>query len=165
MGARIQVNDPSWTTSRAGLLLASLGVIASLVFVGLELRQNTEAPRAQTRQGLADRNAQTIYSVAENPALARAWTLRWQRDAVAGQSLTMVDSAQANWAMWGMLRFVEHAFLQVEEGVLPESSLDGYGFRGNNNFMTPQFATFWRGIRHRFDAGFVAALEAEYDLE
>ena len=142
-----------------------MGVIGSLVFVGLELRQNTTAVRAQTRQGLADRNAQTIYSVAENPELARAWTLMWQRDTLAGQVLTMADSAQARWGMWGMLRQVEHAFLQVEEGVLPRSSLMGYGFRGNTNFMTPQFASFWESIRHRFDARFVAAFEAEYDLE
>lgn len=159
------MNEPSSATSRVGRLLAALGVIASLVFVGLELRQNTAAVRAETRQGLADRNAQAIYAVAENPELARAWTLRWQRDSLTGQALTMVDSTQANWAMWGMLRMVEHAFLQVEEGALPESSLGGYGFRGNNNFETPQFARFWQGVRHRFDAGFVAAFEAEYDLE
>jgi hypothetical protein len=161
------VNDPSslGATSRAGQLLAALGVIASLVFVGLELRQNTSAVRAQTRQGLADRNAETIYSVAENPELARAWALRWGNDPRLDESLTVVDSIQAGWAMWGMLRFVEHAFLQVEEGLLPASSLDGYAFRGNENFVTPQFATFWQGIRHRFDVRFVAAFEAEYDLE
>ena len=159
------MNDTFSTTSRVGRLLASLGVIASLVFVGLELRQNTAAVRAETRQGLADRNAETIYSVAENPELARAWVLRWQRDSLAAQALTMVDSAQANWAMWGMLRMVEHAYLQVVEGALPESSLNGYGFRANNNFQTEQFASFWRGVRHRFDARFVAALEAEYSLE
>lgn len=164
-GVRISVNDSSSTTSRVGRLLAPLGVIASLLFVGLELQQNTAAMRAETRQGLADRNAETIYSVAENPELARAWALRWQRDTLAGQTLTMTDSAQANWAMWGMLRMVEHAYLQVEEGALPESSLNGYGFRANNNFETPQFASFWRGIRHRFDTRFVTALEAEYGLE
>lgn len=161
------MNDPSSldTRSRAGRILAAFGVIGSLVFVGLELRQNTDALRAQTRQGLADRNAEVIYAVAENPELARAWTLMWQRDSLAGQALTMADSAQARWAMWGMLRFVEHAFLQVDEGLLPESALDGYGFRGNSNFMTRQFKPFWRDIRERFDARFVAALEAEYGLE
>lgn len=159
------MNDPSslGTTSRLGQVLAAAGVIASLVFVGLELQQNTAALRAQTRQGLADRNAEAIYSVATNPELARAWQLRWQRE--PGQPLTAVDSAQATWAMWGMLRFVEHAYLQVAEGALPESSLNGYGFRNNNNFQTPVFAEFWSGIRDRFDPRFVAALEAEYGLE
>ena len=120
-------------TSRVGRTLAALGVIGSLVFVGLELQQNTAALRSQTRQGLADRNAEVVYAVAENPELARAWTLRWQREEGSVPTMTMVDSAQAQWAMWGMLRFVEHAFLQVEEGVLPESALNGYGFRNNNN--------------------------------
>jgi len=160
------LNDPASTTSRVGRLLSALGVIVSLVFVGLQVRQNTEALRAQTRQGLADRDAQVIYSVADNPELARAWTLMWQRDTLAAaQVLTMVDSTQARWAMWGMLRFVEHAYLQVQEGVLPESSLTGYGFHDNNNFQTPQFAAFWHGVRDRFDPRFVAAFEAEYHLE
>lgn len=159
------MNDPSSTTSRVGRLLSALGVIVSLVFVGLQVRQNTEALRAQTRQGLADRDAQVIYSIADNPALARAWTLTWQRDTLAARALTMADSTQARWAMWGMLRFVEHAYLQVDEGALPESSLRGYGFHDNNNFQSPQFASFWRGIRDRFDPRFVAAFEAEYHLK
>ncbi len=160
------MTDPSalGTTSRIGRVLAALGVIASLVFVGLELRQNTAALRAQTRQGLADRNADVVYAVAENPDLARAWTLMWNRDSLESRTMTTTDTAQARWGMWGMGRFVEHAFLQVEEGILPDETLNGYGFRANNNFVTPQFAEFWRGIRERFDPRFVAALEAEYDL-
>jgi hypothetical protein len=61
------VNDPTSTTSRVGRFLSALGVIASLVFVGLQVRQNTQALRTQIRQGLADRDAQVIYSIAENP--------------------------------------------------------------------------------------------------
>ncbi|MDP2530346.1 MAG: hypothetical protein Q8W51_11500 [Candidatus Palauibacterales bacterium] len=159
------MNDPSSTKSRVARLLSALGVIASLVFVGLQVRQNTQALRTQIRQGLADRDAQVIYSIAENPALARAWTLMWQRDTLAARTLTMADSTQARWAMWGMLRMVENAYVQVNEGVLPESSLVGYGFTDNNNFQTPQFAAFWHGIRGRFDPRFVAAFEAEYHLK
>ncbi|HKK92021.1 MAG TPA: hypothetical protein VJ925_01265 [Longimicrobiales bacterium] len=149
------------STSRLGRALAALGVIGSLVFVGLEIQQNTAAIRAQTRQGVADRNADAIYAVAENPELARAWTIVWQ-DGIPGEVATPVDSAQARWAMWGMVRMVEHAYLQVEEGILPESSLNGYGFRDNNNFQNPQFAPFWADIRNRFDPRFVEAFEAEY---
>lgn len=159
------MSDPSVSeaTSRLGRALAALGVIASLVFVGLEIQQNTAAIRAQTRQGLADRNADVVYAVAENPELARAWTIVWQ-DGIPGEVASPVDSAQARWAMWGMLRFVEHAYLQVEEGVLPEGSLNGYAFRDNNNFQTPQFQAFWANIRQRFDVRFVEAFEAEYGI-
>ena len=40
-----------------GNFMAATGVNLSLLFVGLELRQATALARAQTRQGLADRNA------------------------------------------------------------------------------------------------------------
>ena len=137
----------------------------SLVFVGLELRQSTAAARAQTRQGLADRNAEVIYAVAENPELARAWSLRWTVDSEVTGSMSATDSVQAGWAMFGMLRHVENVVLQVQEGVIDETVQNSYGFRYNANFETPQFKAYWPTIRHRFDERFVEAFELEYGLQ
>ena len=61
-----------------GEILAGAAVVASLVFVGLELRQNTAAVRAQTRQGLADQNTEFVSLISGTPELARAWAVRWE---------------------------------------------------------------------------------------
>lgn len=143
-----------------GLLL----VVASMVFVALEIRQNTAAMRAATRQGLAERNAQVIYAVAENPELARAWDIRWSSIAPADSVMTPTDSTQASWAIFGMLRMVENVYLQYLEGVVDESVLDTYGFHNNIYFASDKFRAYWPTARSRFDPRFVPAFEAEYGL-
>lgn len=147
-------------------LAAGAGVILSLIFVGLELRQATQVARAQTRQGLADRNGEILNVVAGNAELAEAWALRWQPEvAVDDPELSPRAFVQSGWAMFGLLRHVENVYLQVVEGVVDESVLDSYGFRNNIQFTTPQFAEYWRLRRARFDPRFVAAFDAEYDFE
>ena len=148
-----------------GELLAGVAVVASLVFVGMELRQNTAAVRAQTRQGLAERNGDFITSISENPELARAFDLRWEPDGISRPGvLTHTDSVQARLAMAGLLRSVENVYLQFNEGVIDETVLESYAFRQNPVFGTPQFLEYWVAVRDRFDARFVAAFEMEYDL-
>ena len=153
-------------TRTIGEVVAGAAVIASLVFVGLELRQNTAAIQAQTRQGLADRGGQFITSISENPELARAFDLMWNpyggtpRDVV----LTYTDSVQARSALVGLLRHIENVYLQYHEGVVDETVLNSYGFRNTPVFQGPEFAEFWPLLRDRFDERFVTAFEVEYGL-
>ena len=146
-----------------GRVLSATGVVLSLVFVGLQLRDNTAAVRAQSRQAIAERSANVIYSVAENPELARAFRLRWG-DSVPGEYLSAFDSVQAGWAMFGLVRHLENTFLQVQEGVIDRSALDTYGFRDNEWVQTQKFEEWWSGVSQRFDQRFVAEFERIYDL-
>jgi hypothetical protein len=154
-----------WSIEAVGRALAALGVILSLLFVGLELRQASQLARAQVRQGLADRNAQQINAISQNRDLARAWaemfTSAWGS---RGVELTMLDTVQAVYALVDMLRHVENVYLQYLEGVVDESVLASYGFRNSRTFVLPQFKPRWEGLRDRFDPRFVEALEAEYGL-
>jgi hypothetical protein len=152
-----------WNGQTVGRIAATMGVILSLVFVGLELRQNRQVARAQLRQGLADGNAAVLSSIAENPELARAWTGIWTSPSPEFD-LSLADTTQARMAMFLLLRHLENVYLQVLEGVVDESVLGSYGFRDNIYFTTPQFIRYWPTIRGRFDSRFAAALEAEYNL-
>ena len=151
-------------TSLIARLLASLGVIVSLVFVGLELRQATVVARAQARQALADRNSEIVFSIAENPALARAWVIRWSSAPPPNEVLTLTDSLQSEWAMTGVLRHLENVYLQQLEGVVDSSVLDTYSFKNSRWYRTPQFADYWSLARVRFDTRFVTAFELEYGI-
>jgi hypothetical protein len=146
-------------------ILAGVGVVASLIFVGLELRQNTVTVRAQTRQGLAAQNTELLALIAGNPELARAWDVRWEPFGPRpNEVLTLADSAQARLALVGLIRLVENVYLQVLEGVVDESVLNTYGFRDTPVFRATKFREYWPSLRARFDTRFVAAFEAEYDL-
>jgi hypothetical protein len=148
-----------------GEALTGAAVIASLIFVGLELRQNTAAVRAQTRQGLAEQNTQFVSLLAGTPEVARAWAVRWELfGPQPNEILTLADSVQAEIALLGMLRMLENVYLQAQEGVVDRGVLDTYGFRNTPVLQGPRFAQRWPLLRIRFDRRFVAALEEEYDL-
>ena len=146
-------------------VLAGVGVVASLIFVGLELRQNTAAVRAQTRQALAQQNTEFVAMIGGSPELARAWDVRWEPFGPRrSEVLTLADSAQARFALVGFIRLIENVHLQFLEGVVDQSVLDTYGFRDTPVFRATKFIEYWPTLRSRFDPRFVAAFEAEYDL-
>ena len=51
-------------------ILANVGVIAGIVFLGIELRQNNELMAAQARQASFENNRQFAEYLFENPDLA-----------------------------------------------------------------------------------------------
>jgi hypothetical protein len=54
--------------------VASVGVIISLIFVGLEIRQNTEVTRAATQHAIYDAVQENSAATLANPALVEALT-------------------------------------------------------------------------------------------
>lgn len=64
---------------RVGELVGLIGVIGSLVFVGLEVRQSTIATRAATDASVADGFRELNLMMASSPELARAMTA-WADD-------------------------------------------------------------------------------------
>ncbi len=139
--------------------LGFLAVVASMVFVGLEIRQNTAVARAQARQFLTENHREFVLTLATEPDLLAAYTDRFPE----GDGRTEAER-QADYAMFVWLRHLENVFLQVQEGVADETFLMGYGFGGQTNLRSPGFADFWTSRRSRFNPDFVAAFEAEYDL-
>ena len=142
-----------------GETLAALGVIASLVFVGLEIQQNTAVARAQTRQALTEDLRDFIMTLSEDKQLFDAFHQKFETSYEGS-----VDDRRAVYVMYARLRMVENVFLQVQEGVVDESIFLSYGWSKQPVFMSPQFRDWWPDHRSRFNPGFVAAFEAEYGL-
>ena len=141
--------------------LGFLAVVASMIFVGLEIQQNTVAQRAETRQGLADASRDMSLAIATNPELNRVWYAMWQPyldDGRAAARLTFSDTLVARSSMFTNLRNVENVFLQMLEGVIDESVLNTYNFN-SPTYDAPFFALYWEATRSSFDSRFVEAFE------
>lgn len=146
--------------------LSAVAVVLSLMFVGLEIRRNTAAQRAETRQGLADASREFTLALSTNADMRRVYYAMFRPDLDDGQAatlLTSTDTIQARISVWTHLRNVENVFLQSLEGVIDESVLDTYGFR-SKIYEGPFFPLFWRDVRSRFDSRFVEAFEEANDL-
>jgi hypothetical protein len=133
--------------------LGFIGVVASLVFVGYEIRQNTQTARAAAYQAIGIATAELHDALAHDPVLARL---------VTRPSNEFTDSeAQrvfSNLVAW--IRMSEMVYTQVELGILPDDAMErlGYGSLGNE-----LFACSWPDLRESVGEAFRDYVENSYD--
>lgn len=145
-------------------LLSAAAVIASLVFLGFEIRQNTVAQRAETRQALADASREFILTIASDRELSRVWHAMWRPEldgGRAGPHLSPADTLQAKAAMHANLRNLENVYLQAMEGVVDADVLGSYGWAGPL-YASPGFWAFWEARKPAYDSRFVLAFEESH---
>ena len=146
-------------------IVAAFAIVGSLIFVGIQMQQNTEAVRINTSQAGVEMWQATSLTMATNPELAQAWT-RETITPFQGESL------QLRWFLNYVLKAAEHNYHQWLEGNL--SDRDWMGIRnrlllhfrvqnhyrnilrdnevGNENFYSPEFITLMKTIMKEADA-------------
>lgn len=138
--------------------VAALGVIASLIFVGLEIRQNTIASRAAAYQAIGIATAAAFDNTAHDRQLI-----------VNGHVKEAADMDEADWLQWanmmsGYARLGETLLLQVEEGILPADAMERLGYVGwRSIFQNPKMACVWPLIRPGVSPSFREFVEEGQD--
>ena len=140
-------------------IAAAVGVILSLLFVALEIQQNTAAVRAQTRQQLTDASSEFLIALATTD-LGELWG-RF----IEGDTMTHLEMNRVVPALVAAVRNMENVYLQTREGVIDESALSSYGWRGSRMYSSDPFAEWWETNRDRFHPDFVQAFAADHGLE
>ena len=120
--------------------LAGAGaVLLGLIFVGLELRQNTAAVEAATLQSLTDASVDYVNILASDPNLTRIWLT----GASDPESLNDIEAGPLHFLLRGQWLRFQNSFLQWKRGTLSDEDwtlYEGYVCRTNNNtegFDTP----------------------------
>ena len=136
--------------------LGTLGLIASLIFVGYEIRQNNVALRASAVQESINVARQQTQMLATNPDLIRIG-LATNR----GEPVTEVEAAQGRWVStsfwWGM----QGIYRQWQFGVLPDEEWDAWRRVICNNIERPGTLELWEGGgRDTYIPSFVAEVES-----
>ena len=147
------------TTLRSvGELVGTLGVLMGLLFVGLELRNSTAVARAETRREVAAQNVDMVMQFTRDDNLLRLWLEAWTLDFVDG--LSAMDRGRLEGIMVAFVLRLESTYLQVEQGLLEESDLAGYGF-SHPHFNEPLFTQFWAGYSPELNPDFVQYFEVQ----
>ena len=142
--------------------LAALGVIASMVFVGLEIRQNNQLARGQARQALAELNQEWLVLLSQDAEFEALYNKVWYTDA----ELEDAEWRRASMMMTMHLRRLENVFFQYAESLVDESALQSYGLQTvSQDLATGRFDRYWveDGWRSGFDPEFVAFLEGQVE--
>lgn len=151
------MNGDSRVLGRWTELIGVLGVIASLVFVGIEIRQNTQAVRGATYQSLTESSMELLFRVADDPEVGGqidAWG--------AGEELDPPIRSKVEALVTAYLRHLENAYYQMEEGTLRPEFLENWS--GNPTFGLPRFKVFWEQRKGAFGHDFQTYFEQRWGL-
>jgi len=132
-------------------ILANLGVIASLVFLGMQVRQEAAASRAATFQQLKDSWVQTNLAEATSVDLANAFetaqTQGWEETSSVERRLLSgyIRTLFHNWS---------NAYYHYEDGTLDENQWESYVREMRSGMRNPLLLQVWSEWGFVFDDQF-----------
>ena len=138
-----------------------LAIFLSLIFVGIEMRQNNIIARASAINELATNQRNWLLDVVTDSELSSIWG-EYLFNAAPAESFNRRDQTRLTGLNQALVINMEQEFLQREMGLLPDELSNLYHFSGSPVFSSDNFAAFWSNERYRYHPTFVAALEQEY---
>lgn len=123
-------------------VLGGLAVLIGLIFVGLELRQNTAAMQAATFQEMAHASSDQMVQIALNPEVRRVYMGGWENpdnlDADEREAFALLQSA-----FWFRM---QNAYLQWQRGTLTDEDWLIYRKILCGSARSPGGSAYWPGF-------------------
>tara|TARA_Y100001970_G_scaffold256561_1_gene334378 strand:- start:885 stop:1340 length:456 start_codon:yes stop_codon:yes gene_type:complete len=136
-----------------------LGVIGSLVFVGIEVRQNSAEIRGSTHQSVSEQINELYLTIAENERLSKLISEMMENSNLRN-SLSPADQISLDFVILTGLRRIENIYLQYLDGILSSDAFDRIGI----SFYRIQYAKeTWEKYKGGFDSDFVTFFETFRD--
>ena len=124
-------------------------VIASLIYVALQLRQNTEMMRAESRNAIQHSKQQELFMMLQNPDIWRGITKQELDD----ESIRIILWLTAS------LRAREHEWFQFRHGVLDESAWKSYATAIPFALANERPRAWWGGTKPMYEKEFVEMVD------
>ena len=135
--------------------LGFVGVIASLIFVGLEIQQNTLASRASAIQESTSVARQQVQMFATDAEVNRINMLGAQDPS----QLNAEEQSRYRWIVLSFLWGMQGLYRQWELGVLPDQEWQGWNTIICWNMANPGMREVWQGLDF-YTPDFVEIVEA-----
>ena len=143
------------TLQEPAQILGGIGVIASIIYVGIHLRNNARALRASTYQQVSVISMQGWLAMAHNGETTGIM-LHGMDDF---SSLNRVEKARFRFVVMGYVKGFENAWFQNEIGTLLENDWVAATSDLHSFFSTPGTHVAWPMVKNRFNPEFVAFLD------
>jgi hypothetical protein len=99
-------------------IMGTVGIVLSLVFVGIQVRDNTRATQAASYQAAAEFDHQLLLTVGSDPDTAVAFSTYVR----APETLSGAAELQGRYLFGAMLRTMENFYIQNQLGTLSAAS-------------------------------------------
>lgn len=132
-------------------LAANLGVFAGILFLVLELQQNTESNMAATRHAVIESDLAILQSLIDNPSIEASIKKMSSDEEVTFEDKVRVE----NWLI-AMARTREHQWVQYQNNMLDERTFDTFLTGLTLNISFPITRKWWDAVAYDyFDDEFV----------
>ena len=138
-----------------GEFLGGVAVIVSLVYLAVQIRQNTLSVRATTFQATTELITDSTARIASDPELARIYA-----GGLSGAGdLSEIDRFRFGLLMVTVVRRLESAYFQREVGVLSEEQWSGIATVIPGLLTSEGGKAWWARSRRIFTGGFQAYVD------
>ena len=136
-------------------LLAAVGVIATLIYLSIQIRQNTKAVRSSSIQNLVQSFSTTAQAALENeyiiPLLLKA--------NAGAEALTQEERTRLHfWFIMTFRRF-EGVYFQRDLGIVDAEVIDGFERSQMAILASKSAQQWWANSKEIFNSGFVSYIE------
>ena len=126
-------------------LIANIGVIGSIVFLGLEMRQNTEMMQSQTRNSIVENQLSVYEKMIENPEL---FDIADKRS--ANLDVADAERQQLHVFILSQLRIWENEFYQYQIGLYAAEEFEARKIWWGRIMRRPVNLQTWRVEQETF---------------
>ena len=132
-----------------------ISVIGSLLFVGIEISQNTQAVRGATHQAVSDQASELYLEIASDERLSKlAYEMLVMN--IKRNELSTTDQMSLDFIQLMGFRRVENIFLQYKNGILSEDAIDRIGMDSYRKAFSRES---WEMFKPGFDPDFIIFFE------
>jgi hypothetical protein len=137
-------------------ICAATGVIMSLIFVGLQIQNNTEASEAATREAINQKDFEYLSLRLDSSVLARA-----NGKLENGEELSSLEESQLVHQEYVNFILFEHSYYQYSKGALePDEWLRHRNIVQTQIERSPYCQTMWERKHHTFSPKFQALVDS-----
>lgn len=104
-------------------IVGGIAIVASLVFVGVQIQQNTNVVRGATLQAITQQSMDLVIAGLEHPEIRQAFSVAQLKP----DELTVDQKQALDWYFSAKLRADENRYRQIELGILDQNNFDQLG--------------------------------------
>ena len=143
--------------SAIGEIVGAVAVVISLVYVAVQIRQNTRTIAANTFQSVSGVAANTTMQIAQTPHLSRLVIKIF----VSQEQLTPEEMMDGQLVFGSIFRNYENYCYQYSRGYFEEEVWDGYKKTMSEQLSVPFGKEWWNNHQAAFGKSFVTFVNAE----
>ena len=132
-----------------------ISVIGSLIFVGVEISQNTQAVRGATHQAVFDQVSEYYLTLASEKELADLAAGALSNN-IKRNELSMGDRLRTDMVIMTGIRRVENIYMQHKNGILDD---DAFKMIGMDSYRSDYALDTWNSWKGGFDSDFILFFE------